>query len=257
MRLRLHLLEVACFLSFWGRVGVRALCLKWCFFFRGKPGLGPAAELLFFASPKKSSQKKGEPKTGALRASLCCSVRGEKFANLSAARPSDSELLFSPHPCAAQPGLTAGERERGHPHPSPLPPAGEGARHARRRGSPNPLPFAPFCPCRGAQRQADKGCACLSEASLRRPRLARAPQVARSEAEGHGRQGRLFFAYFLLAKQKKVSRPPGRDPACHERRTTPSNAKEPSPHPSPRGRESKRKPQRPRYTSITRSSACT
>jgi hypothetical protein len=25
---------------------------------------------------------------------------------------------------------------------------------------------------------------------------------------------RLLFAYFLLAKQEKVSRPPGRDPAC-------------------------------------------
>ena len=28
----------------------------------GKPGFGPAAELLFFASPKKSNQKKGEPR---------------------------------------------------------------------------------------------------------------------------------------------------------------------------------------------------
>ena len=41
----------------------------------------------------------------------------------------------------------------------------------------------------------------------------RASQVARSEAEGHGKWGRLFFAYFLLAKQKKAGRPPGRDPA--------------------------------------------
>jgi hypothetical protein len=29
-------------------------------------------------------------------------------------------------------------------------------------------------------------------------------------------QARLSFAYFSLAKQRKVSRPPGRDPACHE-----------------------------------------
>ena len=28
----------------------------------GKPGLAPAGEALFFASPKKSTQKKGEPK---------------------------------------------------------------------------------------------------------------------------------------------------------------------------------------------------
>ncbi len=50
---------------------------------------------------------------------------------------------------------------------------------------------------------------CLSEASSARPRETRAPQVARSEAEGRRQWGRLFFAYFLLAKQKKVGPPPG------------------------------------------------
>ncbi len=54
---------------------------------------------------------------------------------------------------------------------------------------------------------------CLSEASSARPRETRAPQVARSEAEGRRQWGRLFFGYFLLARQKKVTRPPGRDPA--------------------------------------------
>ena len=81
---------------------------------------------------------------------------------------------------------------------------------------------------------------CLSEASLRGPRLKRAPQVARSEAEGHAQWGRLFFAYFLLAKQKKVSRLPGRVPAsglnktCNRRK-----GPAPSPQPSPGGRGSK------------------
>jgi hypothetical protein len=32
---------------------------------------------------------------------------------------------------------------------------------------------------------------------------------------------RLLFAYFLLAKQEKVSRPPGRDPACHANKNRP------------------------------------
>jgi hypothetical protein len=63
---------------------------------------------------------------------------------------------------------------------------------------------------RGAERQADQGGRCLSGASLARPRLTRAPQVARSAAEGRRHQGRLLFAYFLLAKQEKVSRPPRR-----------------------------------------------
>jgi hypothetical protein len=55
---------------------------------------------------------------------------------------------------------------------------------------------------------------CLSVRVLARPHFLRAPQVARSEAQGPGPSGRLLFAYFLLAKQEKVSRPPGRDPAC-------------------------------------------
>jgi hypothetical protein len=39
------------------------LLLKWCYFVRGMPGLGPAAEVLSFASPKESTQRKGEPET--------------------------------------------------------------------------------------------------------------------------------------------------------------------------------------------------
>ena len=53
--------------------------------------------------------------------------------------------------------------------------------------------------------------ACLSVASLRptppSASSARYPAGARYTA-------RLFFGYFLLAKQKKVPRPPGRNPAC-------------------------------------------
>ncbi len=56
--------------------------------------------------------------------------------------------------------------------------------------------------------------ACLSVASLRttppHASSARDPAGARSLA-------RLSFAYFSLAKQRKVSRPPGRDPASHAR----------------------------------------
>ena len=56
------------------------------------------------------------------------------------------------------------------------------------------------------------GVSAANKASSAAPPQARASQVARSEAEGHGQWGRLFFAYFLLAKQKKVGRPPGRTP---------------------------------------------
>ena len=54
--------------------------------------------------------------------------------------------------------------------------------------------------------------ACLSEASLRttphNPSSARYPEGARHTA-------RLSFAYFSLAKQRKVRRLPGRNPASH------------------------------------------
>ena len=86
----------------------------------------------------------------------------------------------------------------------------------------------PLCMRRGAQRPADQGSR-LSERSAAqrvraRPRWTRAPQVARSEAQGRRQWGRLFFAYFLLAKQKKVSRPPGRTPGSRpqQRHTAPS-----------------------------------
>jgi len=64
----------------------------------------------------------------------------------------------------------------------------------------------PLCMRRGAQVQADKGSRCLSEASLARPRLNRAPQVARSEAQGRRHQGRLFFCLlFFWRSKRKVS----------------------------------------------------
>ena len=47
-----------------------------------------------------------------------------------------------------------------------------------------------------------------------RSEFASVPNAASSARNPKGTDvARLFFAYFLLAKQKKVSRPPGRDPA--------------------------------------------
>ena len=58
-----------------------------------------------------------------------------------------------------------------------------------------------------------------AERVSREPRPARASQGARSGAEGHGQSGRLFFAYFLLAKQKKVSALPGASPGSPSQHT--------------------------------------
>jgi len=70
----------------------------------------------------------------------------------------------------------------------------------------------PLWLCRGAQRQAGKASQLFERSEFCDARLTRAPQVARSEAKGHRQRGRLFFAYFLLAKQKKVGAPPGAHP---------------------------------------------
>ena len=49
-----------------------------------------------------------------------------------------------------------------------------------------------------------------------------AASSARDRASGTD-VARLFFGYFLLAKQKKVTRLPGRNPASHRSKTQPAN----------------------------------
>ncbi|MBA4330112.1 MAG: hypothetical protein C0428_17940 [Polaromonas sp.] len=53
--------------------------------FTNKPGLAPAGEALFFASPKKSTQKKGDPMvwvpSASLRGNLRCSVKAGSSSN--------------------------------------------------------------------------------------------------------------------------------------------------------------------------------
>jgi len=97
-------------------------------------------------------------------------------------------------------------------------------------------------------------CGCLSAvnevnaASSAAPPRARASLVARSEAKGRGQWGRLFFAYFLLATQKKAGAPPGAHPGQRKKaaptkhRTTANNsdARCPSPQPSPQRGEGAR-----------------
>ncbi len=78
-------------------------------------------------------------------------------------------------------------------------------------------PEPPLWLRRGAQRFADKGSQLFersaAERVLRDPAKREHRRLPRSAAKGSQTVGRLFFGYFLLAKQKKVTRPPGRDPA--------------------------------------------
>jgi hypothetical protein len=87
-------------------------------------------------------------------------------------------------------------------------------------GIPDPAPL----PCGCAEQRSEariKRDACLSPQGefAYRPRFASSAGCPGAAHRGRRHQGRLLFAYFLLAKQEKVSRPPGRDPACNESKT--------------------------------------
>ena len=77
--------------------------------------------------------------------------------------------------------------------------------------------FSPFGRAEQRSGARIRAGACLSEASLRQN-----PSVASSARKPAGPRSpaRLSFAYFCLAKQRKVSRLPGRNPACYVRKHT-------------------------------------
>ena len=96
------------------------------------PGLAPAGDLLFFASPKKLKEKKGDPQSGPLCGSLKklkepenletsqlrCRRTSRFFIRLLQffqAQPGRVWQSGSPHPCP----LPAREGEKGSPCPNP------------------------------------------------------------------------------------------------------------------------------------------
>ena len=117
------------------------------------------------------------------------------------------------------------------PHPSLLP-KGEGARKARKCA---PIPASAPAPpvLTGPVMSGKSGIRAARCLSRRRvcadPRFCRSSQVARSAAQGPKQPGRISFAYFSLAKQRKVSchrAPPGQqdhaEPTKDGNRTKPT-----------------------------------
>ena len=219
----------------------------------GSRDFAPAGEVLFFASPKKSTQKKGDPQSATpalryganLRRGGCGVRRGTRFA--AAQRRSDSHgesdhearaLRRACHPATAPPQAQPAGGEHPNSH--------SGRRCARpwlrcalrvalalmswaeRSNGPSGCSApTPLCMRRGAQRPADQGSR-LSERSetkrvRARPRWTRAPQVARSEAEGRRQWGRLLLPSFL-GDARKEGAPPGAHPGSRplQRHTAPS-----------------------------------
>jgi hypothetical protein len=84
-------------------------------------------------------------------------------------------------------------------------------------GIPAPAPHP--CGCAEQRREARiKRSACLSPKGefADSPRFASSAGCPGAQHRGRKHQGRLSFAYFSLAKQRKVRRLPGRNPACHD-----------------------------------------
>ena len=152
--------------------------------------------------------------TGNLRCSNAAGVGRTRFAQTLAA-------LDTASICAARPSQTGfrDEADSGRRGRAKRDPAG-----ARSRSRPEH-------PSRWAEERRQKRIragTCLSEASLCLiPLLSSIAGCPAAQRRGPRPSGRLLFAYFLLATQEKVSRPPGRDPACRQTAATAFNHTDP------------------------------
>jgi len=187
----------------------------------GPAGRGlPGGNSLSFASPKESKQRKGDPG--------CCvpplrygqpAVLGPDGVSLNSLR-SNNAIPDPSGPALLGASTRGGSGETNTKQPD------TNTEYLKKQGlataspclslSPFPIPIAPSWLGRGAQRQADQGSRCLSEAQ--RSEFSETPlgsSTAGCPKRSGGTQtaGRLSFGYFSLAKQRKVPRPPGRVPA--------------------------------------------
>ncbi len=217
----------------------------------------PAAHLLFLRCQEKKA-KEGDPTVcvPALRFGQPA-VLASSGVSLELASFHYAQTIAIPDPLAAALlGAYRGEWEpnshSGHCFARPsssaqVPRAGRSATRVERSDDPNgcldvhPLLAAPAagrlrggmgveapmlrdltrrgCPSGAAQQQSEFHGA---------PRKRTAAGLPRSAAQGSQTGGRLFFAHFLLAKQKKVSRPPGRNPGSRpQQRHTPHRTTKP------------------------------
>ena len=154
--------------------------------------IAPAGDLLSFASPKESKQRKGDPavRVPALRFGQPAVLA---FRGVRANSPS-AQTARGPDPRKAP--LLGAHRRAGCGEVGPL----------LRLAGPKPL-----CVRRAAQQNEDQRDACLSRRRVGgQPSFCEQRRLPR-ERSGRGRRqwGRPFFAYFLLAKQKKLMPPPG------------------------------------------------
>ncbi len=179
------------------------------------PGLAPAGDHLFFASPKKRWEKKGEPDSSALRAH-CVARRSRglaKLASLGQRQP------LSGCTCATRLLITAEVRTAKAPT--------AGINHGRAMARPwfglgnlsfGCLDFGGLDPLAVLAELSSAAAGGSGRALSERSEFSPTPTDASSARNRAAAltAARLSLAYFSLAKQRKVSRPPGRDPASNK-----------------------------------------
>ena len=120
----------------------------------GSPGLAPAATHLFFASPKKSKQKKGDPQSGPRCGALRCSNQAGSRANSPLAQTSTCpDPLGSPLLSPATRDFLGTEKFRLH-------------REYESESVSDPFPQTPSVRAEQRSKTGNQRRACLSAASL-------------------------------------------------------------------------------------------
>jgi hypothetical protein len=216
-----------------------------CFFLRAEAGSHPGGRGTFLCFAKEKYPKERRPNClrplrGKLRRCVCGLRRGTRYALRAALgqprRVSSRSMRVLRHAChpantppQAQPdgSLFRAFASLGHQGRARSATSGMGRAQRRPETTPSVCAWgaqgAGWRVCRRTHPHQHLACrSCLSVARSAQRVLRHAPRTSTpgcpaAQRRGRRQQGRLLFAYFLLAKQEKVSRPPGRDPASAPR----------------------------------------
>jgi len=170
------------------------------------------ARYVFFASPKKSTEKKSEPDSSALRAH-CDARRSRGLAKLASLK---QRQPLSGCTCASRLLITAG-KPKTNSEDNRHKPQGRAMARPCGLGFSACLDFVPWTsPSVCAEqhsRERIRGGVCLSPQGEFRPTpLAASSTGCPQRSKGHRQRGRLSLAYFSLATQRKVSALSGAHP---------------------------------------------
>ena len=174
--------------------------------------VSPVGELLFLAWPRKSNQKEGHP--------CCVGLRFPCAARRPGRRGNSPLRAQTPRAFLPRPAALLGDAEGASLRTPALGESWAFRANGTRCCSPSALPIGCVRPGQERNRvrapQHGAFCAPCQGELVERP-AARAQSGTRRAAMW----GRLFFGYFLLAKQKKVTRPKAKSEAVAYTRCLP------------------------------------